>query len=209
MTDPIAARAASILRTTRETNVRVSLDLDRPGDPRVRSGIGFLDHLLATFAFHAQFGLDLSAEGDLDVDDHHTAEDCGIALGEALDAALGRRLGLVRFGEAHAPLEDGLARAVIDLARRPWATVKLGLRREMLGTLAAENVAHTVRSLAMAGRLTLHLDVLRGDNDHHRAEAAFKALAIALRGASRRECRSDSQTDAPLTAMANSLKGTL
>ncbi|MBU1081853.1 MAG: imidazoleglycerol-phosphate dehydratase, partial [Spirochaetes bacterium] len=117
------------------------------------------------------------------VDDHHSAEDCALALGEALRRALGDRAGVRRFGYAYAPLDESLARAVVDLSGRPCAVVDLGLAREAIGGLACENVAHVVSSLAAAAMATVHLDVLRGSNDHHRAEAAFKALALALREA--------------------------
>jgi len=180
-----AARRATLERATTETHVRVALDLDGSGRTEVDTGLGFLDHLLTTLAFHAGFDLELRARGDLQVDDHHTAEDCALALGAALDAALGDRRGLARFGDAHVPLDEALARAVVDLSARPYAHVQLDLRREALGALACENVSHVLRSLAVAARLTLHVDVLRGENDHHRAEAAFKACARALRAAVR------------------------
>jgi imidazoleglycerol phosphate dehydratase HisB len=183
----VNARTATLSRTTRETDVRVELDLDGTGEARVDTGVGFLDHLLSALALHARLDLALSCRGDLEVDDHHTAEDCALALGEAVDRALGERRGIVRFADALAPLDEALARAVVDVSSRPFALVELGLRRERLGALACENVAHVLRSFAVAARLTLHVDVLRGENDHHRAEAAFKALALALRRALRVE----------------------
>jgi imidazoleglycerol-phosphate dehydratase len=179
------ARQAEVTRTTGETAVTVALALDGEGRAEVESGIGFLDHMLTSLAKHARFDLTLSCDGDLEVDDHHTVEDCALALGQALDEALGERRGIARFGSAHAPLDEALARAVVDLSGRPCAVIELGLVREMLGELACENVAHFFASLATSGRLALHLDVLRGANDHHRAEAAFKALALALRQAVR------------------------
>ena len=177
------SRKASVSRETRETKIELALRLDGEGRSAVKTGVGFLDHLLATLALHARFDLDLSCEGDLQVDDHHTAEDCALALGEALDRALGTRAGIARFGWAFAPLDEALARAVVDLSGRPFARVALGLERDRLGGLACENVRHVLASLAAAARLTLHVDVLEGENDHHRAEAAFKALALALRQA--------------------------
>ncbi len=176
-------RNATIERSTRETTISLSLVLDGTGVADVATGIGFLDHLLTALAHHARFDLNLRCVGDLNVDDHHTAEDCALALGSALDQALGDRVGIARFGHAFAPLDEALSRVVVDLVSRPVAVVSLGLTRERLGALACENVPHVLRSLAMAGRFTLHADVLRGENDHHRAESAFKALAIALRGA--------------------------
>ena len=125
----------------------------------------------------------LVCRGDLVVDDHHTAEDCALALGAAIDKALGERRGFARFGSAYAPLDESLARAVVDISGRPCAVVELGLTRESIGTLACENVTHFFVSLATTLRAAIHVDVLRGGNDHHRAEAAFKALALALRDA--------------------------
>jgi len=176
-------RTAEIERATRETNVRARLSLDGRGDVKVRTGIGFLDHLLATFAFHAGFDLELGCDGDLAVDDHHTVEDCALALGAALDRALGDRAGVQRFGFAYAPLDEALARAVVDFSGRPFASVDLGLSRDALGALSCENVAHFVRSFATSARACVHVDVPRGENDHHKAEAAFKALALALKAA--------------------------
>jgi imidazoleglycerol-phosphate dehydratase len=183
MSTPPPARTATVTRKTRETSVRVTLDLDGSGKTDVKTGIGFLDHLLDALGRHARFDLALSCEGDLQVDDHHTAEDCALAIGEALDRALGERRGVNRFGWALAPLDEALARAVVDLSGRPFSDVALDLRRESIGGLACENIPHVLRSLATAGRMTLHVDVLKGENDHHRAEAAFKATALALRHA--------------------------
>jgi imidazoleglycerol-phosphate dehydratase len=177
------SRAATVERATRETKVRVQLELDGSGAADVRTGIGFLDHLLTALARHARFDLMLSCEGDLAVDDHHTAEDAALVLGQALDRALGERRGINRFGWAFAPLDEALARAVVDCSGRPFAAVQLGLRREAIGALACENVGHVLQSFATASRITLHVDVERGENDHHRAEAAFKAVALALRQA--------------------------
>lgn len=179
----MTARRAEVRRTTGETRIEATLDLDGRGEATVATGIGFLDHLLTALACHARCDLVLRCEGDLAVDDHHTAEDTALVLGQAVDEALGARAGVARFGDGFAPLDEALARAVVDLSGRPHATVDLGLRRDRLGALACENVAHVVRSFATAARATVHVDVLRGENDHHRAEAAFKALALALRRA--------------------------
>lgn len=181
------ARRAAVTRTTRETKIALTLTIDGRGEAEVRTGIGFLDHMLATLAKHARFDLDLRCEGDLHVDDHHTAEDCALAIGQALDQALGDRRGVARFGSAHAPLDEALARAVIDLSGRPFAAIDLGLRREKIGELSCEMIPHVFHSLAMTARATVHVDVLKGENDHHRAEAAFKALALALRQAVARD----------------------
>lgn len=180
-------RTAEIERRTNETQVLLRLTIDGSGQASVQTGIGMLDHLLATLAKFAKFDLELRCDGDLQVDDHHTAEDCALALGQALDRALGERSGIRRFGDAHAPLDEALARAVVDLSGRPYPAIALGLRRERLGELACENITHVLQSFAVAGRMALHVDLLRGENDHHRAEAAFKAVALALRAACARD----------------------
>lgn len=178
-------REATIARTTRETDITLRLNLDGTGQCTIATGIGFLDHLLTALVFHARFDLELTCQGDLEIDDHHTAEDCGLALGEALARALGDRAGITRFASAYAPLDEALARSVIDISGRPFARVELLLARDMIGTLASENIPHVLQSFAIAARLTLHVDVLEGTNDHHKAEAAFKATALALREAVR------------------------
>lgn len=176
-------RIGQVERKTRETQITVRVALDGTGRCRLASGLGFLDHMLETLCRHARVDLELACAGDLHVDDHHTVEDCAIAIGAAIDKALGERRGVSRFGWAWAPLDESLARAVIDLSGRPGAWIDLGLRRAMIGQVASENLAHFLSSLATAARATLHVDVIRGSNDHHRAEAAFKAFALALRQA--------------------------
>lgn len=182
MTGP---RTASVARKTLETAIEVRINLDGEGNADIRTGLGFFDHLLAALARHSGIDIAVNCTGDLDIDDHHTIEDCSLALGSAIDRALGERRGITRFGSAYAPLDESLARAVVDLSGRPWAEVSLGLTRASIGPVACENITHAVRSLATALRAAVHLDVLRGENDHHRAEAAFKALALALRQAIR------------------------
>ncbi len=177
----MTTRRSTVSRKTRETDVTVNIVLDGNREIEVTTGIGFLDHLLTALAFHAGWDLEMHCSGDLEVDDHHTAEDCALALGDAIDRALGDRTGISRFGWAYAPLDEALARAVVDLSGRPWPQVALGLQRERVGGLACENIEHVVVSLAMSMRAAVHLDVERGANDHHRAEAAFKALALALK----------------------------
>ena len=173
-------RQSSIKRDTKETKIDLQLNLDGSAKVEVSTGIGFLDHMLTAFAFHAGFDLKLICDGDLEVDDHHTAEDCAIALGQAIDEALGPRKGIKRFGYAYAPLDEALARTVVDLSARPWPEIHLALEREMVGQWACENITHFFQSLAMTLRCSLHVDVLRGANDHHRAEAAFKSMAKAF-----------------------------
>ncbi len=176
-------RTASVSRKTTETQTLVKVNLDGTGAADVSTGIGFLDHMLTALAVHGRLDLELQCTGDLDVDDHHTAEDTAILLGQAIDQALGNRAGIVRFASAFAPLDESLARCVIDLSGRPAPVVDLGLRRDMIGQIACENITHWFQTLAINLKASMHIDVLRGENDHHRAEAAFKALALALRNA--------------------------
>ncbi|MEM6787794.1 MAG: imidazoleglycerol-phosphate dehydratase HisB [Myxococcota bacterium] len=180
-------RRVQLARKTRETDITLSLDLDGEGKTDIATGIGFLDHMLVTLGKHARFDLSLRCDGDLHIDDHHTAEDCALALGQGLTEALGERRGIRRFGFAYAPLDEALARTVVDLSGRPWPEIHLGLKREMIGTIATEMLTHVFQSLAFAARASLHVDVIRGDNDHHRVEAAFKATALALRTAVARD----------------------
>jgi imidazoleglycerol-phosphate dehydratase len=189
-------RTATVKRATRETQVAVALTLDGTGHSQVRTGIGFLDHMLGSLAKHARFDLQLTCNGDVHVDDHHSVEDCALVLGHAIDAALGDRAGISRFASAYAPLDESLARAVVDLSGRPLCVAALALQRESVGQLSCENVPHFFRSLATTGRFTLHLDIIRGDNDHHKIEATFKAFALALAQAAR---RLDGRSDVPST----------
>jgi len=175
-------RACALSRTSKETDLALELRLGG-GPVEVRTGIGFLDHLVSSLALHAGFGLVLACAADTWVDDHHGAEDCALALGEALARALASGGKPRRFGSAHAPLDEALARAVVDLSGRPCCRAELGLAGARLGGLSGEMAEHFLSSLAAAARITLHVDVLAGTNAHHKAEAAFKALALALREA--------------------------
>lgn len=176
-------RTSEIKRETKETAIELRLVVDGSGLTRVDTGIGFLDHMIDSLARHAGFDLTLTARGDVVIDDHHTAEDCAIVLGRALAEALGDRAGVRRFGSAYVPLDESLARAVVDLSGRPWPEIHIPFSRDTIGDLATENIVHFLRSLAIEARMALHVDLIRGDNDHHKAEAAFKAVAIALRDA--------------------------
>ena len=182
----LPARSATVERQTAETTVRLRLDLDG-GDYRNATGVGFLDHMLDLFARHGQFGLTVEAEGDLHVDDHHTAEDVGICLGQALSQALGDKAYVARYGSALVPMDEALARAVVDLSGRAHLTFEGAFRRDTVGDLSTELVEHFWWSVAEHARLTLHLDVIRGRNDHHKVEAVFKAAARALRAAVARD----------------------
>ena len=177
------ARRARVERKTRETDVVVDLGLDGEGRSRVRTGIGFLDHMLASLATHARFDLDVRCKGDLHVDAHHSVEDVGIALGQALKEALGDKKGLVRFGHAYVPLNEALARAVVDLSGRPWLHFGVQFRAQRIGDLSTELLEDFFRALVDHGRFDLHLDLVRGRNAHHIAEALFKATARALAAA--------------------------
>ncbi|EGR49405.1 hypothetical protein MKX07_001293 [Trichoderma sp. CBMAI-0711] len=210
MASSAPVRAAALARDTKETSIQIALSIDggqlpKDADPRllditsphasqsspsqviaINTGIGFLDHMLHALAKHAGWSMALNCKGDTYIDDHHTAEDCCIAIGDAFAKALGNLAGVARFGYAYCPLDEALSRAVVDLSNRPYSVVDLGLKREFLGQLSTEMIPHCLQSFAQAARVTLHVDCLRGDNDHHRAESAFKALAVAIRMATTR-----------------------
>ncbi|KIY43631.1 putative HIS3-imidazoleglycerol-phosphate dehydratase [Fistulina hepatica ATCC 64428] len=191
----MSARTASISRQTGETSIAVSLNLDcTPGTNAqhidVSTGIGFLDHMYTALAKHGGMSLTMKCTGDLWIDDHHTADDA-IALGTAFKQALGEVRGIRRYGYAYAPLDEALSRAVIDICSRPYCVTDLGLKREKIGDLSTEMIPHIFYSFAIASGVTLHIDVLRGENDHHRSESAFKALALAIRQAIERTGSSD------------------
>ncbi len=173
-------RAGQIRRKTRETEVQVTLVLDGSGRAEVETGIGFLDHMLTLFAGHGLFDLTVRARGDLEVDEHHTAEDVFICLGKALDQALGDRRGIVRTAHSYVPMDETLARVAVDLGGRPYCVFQADFVTPRLGQLGTDLIFHLFESLAIHGRLNLHATVLYGRNDHHKAEALFKALARAL-----------------------------
>lgn len=175
-------RTAAVNRTTRETTVSVAIDLDGDGEARVSTGVGFFDHLLTALATHGLFDLTVETTGDLVVDDHHTVEDTALALGSALAEALGDRAGIRRFGDARVPMDEALAEAVIDISGRAFSSLELEFSTPAIGNLSTQNIAHSLDAFARSAGLTLHLRS-RGRNDHHVAEAAFKALARALREA--------------------------
>ncbi len=192
-------RTARIERSTTETSVTVELSLDG-GDYDTATGVGFLDHMLDLFAKHGGFGLNVRCEGDLHVDDHHTVEDVGIALGQAFAEALGDKAHIERFGNAVVPMDETLARAAVDLSGRFYLAFDADFDRATVGDLSTEMVRHFFYSFAEHARMNLHLAVLYGGNDHHRAEALFKAAARALRQAVRRDAEN---------AAVPSTKGTL
>jgi histidinol-phosphate aminotransferase len=186
------ARQASIQRRTGETDVAVGLELDGTGRYEVHTGLGFLDHMLAQIAAHGLFDLTVQATGDLEVDEHHTVEDVAIGLGQALDAALGDRRGLVRMGHAYAPLDEALAHVVVDLSGRPYAVIEVEFTTPRIGAVGSDLIIHFLETLAVHARLSLHARVLYGRNDHHKAEALFKALGRALDAATRLDPRRES-----------------
>ncbi|KAL9715010.1 imidazoleglycerol-phosphate dehydratase [Leucoagaricus gongylophorus] len=194
-------RQATISRKTSETEIEVFIDLDCVPGANVKqtidvsTGIGFLDHMYTALAKHGGLSLSMKCKGDLWIDDHHTAEDSAIALGTAFKQALGPVRGIRRYGTGFAPLDEALSRAVIDICSRPYCVTDLGLKREKIGDLSTEMIPHIFYSFAMASGVTLHVDVLRGENDHHRSESAFKALALAIRQAIERT----GSTDVPST----------
>ena len=175
-------RQATCRRTTKETRVSVTIDLDGSGDATVRTGIGFFDHLLTSLAHHALFDLTVTTEGDVEVDDHHTVEDTALCVGEALGAALGDRTGIHRFGDTRVPMDEAIAAATVDVGGRPYCVTDLELANPAIGNLTTQNIPHALEAFARSAGITLHLTAT-GRNDHHVAEAAFKALARALRAA--------------------------
>ncbi len=177
---PVYARRGTVTRRTRETTIDVELSVDGSGRTDIATGVGFLDHMLHALAFHGLLDLRLRCDGDLDVDEHHTVEDCGLALGQALDRALGDRSGIRRFADAAAPLDEALARCTLDLGGRGVSRLDLALSGQPVGGIAASLFPHLLDSFARSGRLNLHLEAA-GEDDHHVVEAAFKALARALR----------------------------
>ena len=174
------ARKAVVKRKTRETDIELSLGLDGGGRSKIATGIGFLDHMLTSFATHGRFDLEVKCKGDLHVDAHHSVEDLGIALGQALKQALGDKAGIVRFGHAYCPLDEALSRCVIDLSGRPWLTFAVTFKAQRVGDMPTELFEDFFWAVADHGRLNVHLDLIRGRNGHHIAETLFKASSRAL-----------------------------
>jgi imidazoleglycerol-phosphate dehydratase len=178
-------RSAEKRRTTRETEVFVRLDIDGRGDSKIATGIGFLDHMLDLFARHGLFDLEVACKGDLHIDPHHSVEDIALTLGQAFLEAVGDKTGIVRFGTAYVPMDETLARAVVDLSGRAFAIYHVHSVRERIGELDVELVEHFWRSFAGEARCNLHIELLYGSNQHHIIEAVFKSAARALSAASR------------------------
>ena len=178
-------RTATITRETGETSIRVELDLDGTGQAEVSTGVGMLDHMLHQLARHGGFDLSVEASGDLHVDAHHTSEDVAIALGRALNEALGERNGIARFADRTVPLDESLIQVALDLSGRPYAVIGLDFPAPMIGELPSSMAKHVLETIAFEGRLALHVRQLAGENEHHILEATFKALARCLRDAVR------------------------
>jgi imidazoleglycerol-phosphate dehydratase len=176
-------RTASVKRTTSETDVAVSVDLDGTGASKIATGIGFLDHMLDLLARHSRIDITITAKGDLHIDHHHTTEDVGIALGQAVRQALGDMKGITRYADVHLPMDEALARVAIDISGRPFLVFQGEFARDKIGTFDTELVREWFQAFAMNAGVTLHVGVLYGANDHHIAESCFKGLARALRSA--------------------------
>jgi imidazoleglycerol-phosphate dehydratase len=179
----VAMRTASIKRKTKETDVEVSVDLDGQGAATVSTGIGFLDHMLDLLARHSRIDVTVKAKGDLHIDHHHTTEDVGIALGQAVKQALGDMRGITRYADVHVPMDEALTRVAIDISGRPFLVFKAEFVRDKVGTFDTELVQEWFQAFAMNAGITLHAQTLHGTNDHHIAESCFKGLARALRTA--------------------------
>jgi|TARA_Y100001947_G_C10340693_1_gene305139 imidazoleglycerol-phosphate dehydratase len=174
-------RKSTITRTTRETDITVTVNLDGTGKANVQTGVGFFDHMLDSFARHSFIDLDVKADGDLHIDAHHTVEDTGIVIGQAIKDALGDFAGITRFGHAYIPMDETLSRASVDLCKRPYLVWKVDFRRDKIGDMDTELFKEFFHALAGNGGMCLHVENLYGENNHHIAESCFKAAARALR----------------------------
>jgi imidazoleglycerol-phosphate dehydratase len=194
-------RIAEIRRKTSETEIQLRLNLDGSGRHEIDTGVGFLDHMLSHVAVHGLFDLELEAKGDLHIDSHHTVEDCALVLGQAFDKALGDRQGITRMGSAYVPMDEALAFVAVDLSGRPYAVVQADWHTPSVGGVPTSLFGHVLESFAASGRCNLHARVLYGRDDHHQAEALFKAFGRALDEATR--------VDARRGGLIPSTKGTL
>jgi imidazoleglycerol-phosphate dehydratase len=175
-----SSRIASLQRTTKETEIQLSLTLDGTGKAAIRTGVGFLDHMLVLFTVHGSFDLEVAARGDVEVDDHHTVEDVGICLGQAIAKALGDKSSICRYGHAYVPMDETLARVCVDCSNRPFLHYQVVVQEEKIGSFDVPLAKEFLRALALHAGLTLHVDLLHGENGHHILEAIFKALGRAL-----------------------------
>jgi imidazoleglycerol-phosphate dehydratase len=186
-------RIAHIQRTTKETDINLRLNLDGEGSHQIQTGLPFLDHMLSHLAVHGLFDLEIRAQGDLQVDPHHTVEDCALVLGQAFDQALGERQGIYRIASAYVPMDEALALVAVDLSGRPYTVVQAGWHAPMVGQIPTSLWAHFFESFAVTCRANLHAQVLYGRDDHHQVEALFKALGRALDGATQLDPRRSGQ----------------
>lgn len=198
-------RQAQVARKTRETDISAAVDLDGQGASTIATGVGFFDHMVDQLARHGLIDIELQAKGDLHIDDHHTVEDCGITLGQAVAKALGERRGIRRYGEAYAPMDETLARVVIDLSNRPFLVWRVEMPHPKIGTFDTDLVREFFQAFAVAAGATLHVEVFYGVNAHHIAEACFKALARALRAAIEIDPRRGDQTPSTKGVLGGSL----
>jgi len=182
-------RSAEVVRNTKETQIRVRVDLDGTGVARLATGIAFLEHMLDQVARHGMLDLEIDAKGDLHIDAHHTVEDIGITLGQACARALGDKAGIVRYGHAYVPLDDALSRVVVDFSGRPGLEYHVKFARSLIGEFDVDLVHEFFHGFVNHAQVTLHIDNLRGDNAHHQCETIFKAFARALRMAVARDAR--------------------
>jgi imidazoleglycerol-phosphate dehydratase len=176
-------RVAKIERKTKETAIKLELNLDGTGKTDIKSGIGFLDHMLDLWAFHGMFDLKLKCDGDLEIDTHHTTEDIALALGSALAEAVGEKKGISRYGHSYVPMDEALIRAALDLSGRPEFVFHGEFTQPTIGYLDTQMITHFFKSLAVSSKMTLHLSILYGINDHHKCEGMFKSVGRALRAA--------------------------
>lgn len=177
-------RKAKLKRNTNETEISIELNIDGSGDTDINTGIGFLDHMLHLMIFHGNMDLDLLCNGDLQIDDHHTVEDIGIILGGVFKEAIGNRIGIRRYGSFTVPMDEALASVDLDISNRPFLVFNVDFKRDTIGDMATENFKEFFRAFAFNAGITLHINLIYGENDHHKIEAIFKALGRAIRQAS-------------------------
>jgi len=177
-------RSSEIVRDTKETEINIKLNIDGSGVSNIDTGIGFLDHMLTLLAFHGKFDLDLKCKGDLGVDSHHTAEDIGILLGKAFNNSIGNKLGIKRYSSVYLPMDEALCRIALDISGRPFLVYNVELKNNYLGNMDTQNFEELIRAFVMEAKITLHIELLYGVNDHHKIESVFKGLGRVLADAS-------------------------
>ncbi|MCK9443944.1 MAG: imidazoleglycerol-phosphate dehydratase HisB [Tissierellaceae bacterium] len=176
-------RQSKVIRNTKETKIELKLNIDGTGSTNIDTGIGFFDHMLTAMCFYAGFDLELRCDGDLHVDTHHTVEDIGLSLGKALKECLGDKKGIKRFSSTITPMDESLALVAIDISNRPFLVENMEFKKEKIGTMDSEDFKEFLRAFAFSSSITLHIDLMRGENDHHKVEAVFKGLGRALKEA--------------------------